>query len=234
MNRIKVLVVEDEVLIAETIMLYLEERGHVFLKNATSYEEAIEMIGKYNPDVVLLDIRIYGEKSGIDLAKYLSINEPQIPYIFLTSHYDKNVLNKALATNPYGYLTKPMNKESLWTTLEMVYNNQRKIRDRNPSITVKDGNKTHVILEDSIMYIQAKHVYVNIFTDDGKIILTRSSIGQLLDQLKNDSFIQCHRSYIINVNHVSSWTHSEISINDVIIPISRAKKSDVLNKLRNN
>lgn len=234
MNPIKVLVVEDEVLIAETIKLYLEERGHIFLENATSYEEAVEMIDKFQPDIILLDIRLYGEKSGIDLAKYLSLNKPKLPYVFLTSHYDKNVLNKALATNPYGYLTKPINKESIWTTLEMVINNQLKINDQHDSLVVNDGNKTHAITKGDIMYIQAEHVYVNIITNNNNTILTRSSLTQIWNKLQSDSFIRCHRSYIINKKYVSSWTNTELIINGKVIPISRSNKNLVINSLKAN
>jgi len=67
----KILIVEDEILIAETIKTYLNERGHIITEIAISYEEAIDAYQREQPDVILLDVRLYGKKSGIDVAEYL-------------------------------------------------------------------------------------------------------------------------------------------------------------------
>lgn len=229
MNAIKVLVVEDEILIAETIRLYLEERGHIYLDCAISYEEAIDAFERCQPDLVLLDVRLYGNKSGIDFAHYLSKNDLKTPYIFLSSQFDKKVIKDALQTKPSGYLTKPIIKETLWTMLELVYSNHKQtLREDNATINISDGSSIHNINEKDILYISAEHVYIKIQLKNGNAIMSRYSLSQLLQKLKSAFFIQCHRSYIINLNEVTSWNNSHLFINQENIPISRSRKNEIL------
>ena len=88
MNNLKVLIVEDEVLIAETIRMYLEELNYIVTAICISYEEAIETFHLNTPDLGLLDIRLFGSKSGIDVAHYLYIPVNKHQYVFLTSQFD--------------------------------------------------------------------------------------------------------------------------------------------------
>ena len=78
MSTLKILIVEDEILIAETIKLYLEEKGHIIQDICISYREATRAIEREQPDLVVLDIRLYGEKSGIDVAKYIKQQSKKI------------------------------------------------------------------------------------------------------------------------------------------------------------
>ena len=77
-----------------------------------SYEEAIRAITMTLPDVVLVDIRLFGEKSGLELAETIQMQYPHLPIVFLTSQYDVRVSNKALELNPSGYLVKPVQKRT--------------------------------------------------------------------------------------------------------------------------
>lgn len=226
MSGLKVLVVEDEVLIARTIQLYLEERGHICLDIAISYEEAVEKYNELKPDIVLLDVRLYGEKSGIDFAKYLKSSNYSTPYVFLTSQFDKSALEKVVDTRPAGYLTKPIVKESLWTTIEVARCNTS--TDQPKSISINDGTKTQIIAIDDIQYIIAQHVYIKIYLKSGKQIITRLPLTHIIKELDESSFFHCHRSYIINVNSVKSWSINNVEINNLIIPISRSRRSELL------
>lgn len=120
MKALNVLIVEDELLIAETIKLYLTERGHVVGGMAISYDEAIQKINETKPDVILLDIRLYGEKSGLDIAQYLHITNNKTPYIIVSSQYDTPYIERAMRAEASGYITKPISKETLWSTLELA------------------------------------------------------------------------------------------------------------------
>lgn len=121
MRKLNILIVEDEILIAELISEYLIETGHEVLGIALSYEEALQQINLRKPDLILVDIRLYGENSGIDLVNHLNGQQESIPIIYLSSQYDQRTLQLALNTNPYGYLTKPIRKETLWTSIEAAY-----------------------------------------------------------------------------------------------------------------
>jgi DNA-binding LytR/AlgR family response regulator len=233
MIPLKVLIVEDETLIAELIKIYLAERGHELIGNPISYQEAIDSFTFLEPDIVLLDIRLYGEKSGIDVAYYLKENKPHLPFIFLTSQFDQKHLDNALATGPFGYLTKPVQKETLWTTLESAFNKSNFSKTDDLHIIVFDGQKNINLAEKDILYLEANHVYVEIHMANGKTIIVRNSLNNMVAQLNAKVFIQCHRSFIININHTQSWDLNSIMIRNKDIPISRSQKKNIVSKLKN-
>lgn len=232
MKPLRVLIVEDEILIAETIKLYLEERGHSVTDIAISYEEALDSYLNNRPDIILLDIRLYGKLSGLDFARFLSEEKVPTPYVFLTSQLDSSTLNNAFLTNPKGYLSKPIHKQSLWTTVALAYQ-QSTAPNLLEAITIRvqDGNVTHNLLENEICFIQAEHVYIRIEMEDKRVIFSRLSLSQISKYLQSACFIQIHRSYIININYVIKYTAAEVFIHEHTLPISRSRKNAVLEKL---
>lgn len=228
MKKLNVLIVEDEVLIAETIRLYLLEYNHLVAAICISYEEAIEAFHLHAPDLVLLDIRLYGEKSGVDVALYLSnqVNKP--PYIFLTSQYDKRTLDAAVQTVPYGYITKPFSKETLMASIEAAYRlfESQKVFDQK--IELFDGKNNHLLQSEDIVYLMAEHVYTKFILKSGATILCRMALQSSFETIKSNHFFQCHRSYIINLAHIANWNKEEIMMsNGDVIPVSRSRKEDL-------
>ncbi len=231
MNSIKVLIVEDEILIAETIEMFLKERGHSVTDIAISYEEAVESFKTNLPDVVLLDVRLYGEKSGIDFANYLNEKQQITPFVFLTSQFDTRIVHKAMATKPLGYLAKPIHKESLWTTTELAYQHNLSKQTTEAKLHFHDGVNTHLIDANDILYIKSEHVYLKLFLKNAKPIVIRKSLKKIINNIDQNNFLQCHRGYIININHVESFSLNGLIINNDEIPISKTYKKRVLEKL---
>jgi len=177
LNILNILIVEDEIIIAETIKYYLEERDHNVLSIAISYDEAVQAYRLRCPDIVLLDIRLYDQKSGIDFANFLMTQSETPPYIYLTSQYDQRILAEALKTNPSGYLTKPIQKETLWTTVEAAYQLHTSTKLINGIIKIYDGKKNHIIDIDKILFLQADHVYTRFIMIDHIEYLCRNTIN---------------------------------------------------------
>ena len=234
MKSLKILIVEDEIFIAETIKMYLTERDHEIIDITISYDEALQSYNLRKPDLVLLDIRLYGDKSGIDFANFLMTQADAPPYVFLTSQFDTRVLEMALQTNPYGYLTKPFQKESLGTAVDAAYNVYSNKNDKVESAVIADGKKNHLIRFKDILYMQSDHVYSNIFTVEGDKITVRKSLQELLDICTCDYLLCCHRSYIVNIKQIREWNIEEIVlINSIVIPISKTRREEILKKLKN-
>lgn len=233
MNRLNILIVEDEIIIAETIKYYLEERDHNVLSVAISYDEAVQVYRLRCPDLVLLDIRLYEQKSGIDFANFLMTQSEPPPYIYLTSQYDQRILAEALKTNPSGYLTKPIQKETLWTTIEAAYHLHTSTKFINGNIKIYDGKKNHEIKLSDILYMKADHIYSKIILTNYSEIISRNALHWLLEELNNNIMIWCHRSYIVNRNYIESWSSEEILLKDnIVIPISRSRKNEVITALK--
>jgi len=107
MSTIRILIVEDELIIAEDIKIELESLGYEVIGIAATYDEAIELFNNYHPDVMLVDILIAGGKDGIDLARTIRKKE-DLPLIFLTSYADKGTVERAKQVKPLTMLTKNM------------------------------------------------------------------------------------------------------------------------------
>ena len=141
MSDIRVLIVEDEPLIAEDIAQGLEKNEFLVSAVVYSKEDAIEQLNTNLPDMVLLDINLSGEMSGIEIAEKIN-RIYNIPFIFITSYSDKQTLEKAKHTEPSGYIVKPFNEASLYSTLEIaLYNHAQKNKRKFPELSFSKINQ---------------------------------------------------------------------------------------------
>jgi PAS domain S-box-containing protein len=122
----RVLIVEDEGLIAHDIAARLEVLGHKVVDTVSTAAEAVEMAPK--ADVVLMDIRIDGPKDGIEAAREIR-ERRHVPVVFLTAHADRSTLERAKITGPFGYLVKPLATASLQSAIEVAVYRHRMERN---------------------------------------------------------------------------------------------------------
>lgn len=115
----KILIVEDEFIVARNLEMILEEAGYTISGIATSAREAQEFIQQHKPDLVLLDIRLKGKLSGIDIARKLRADH--IPFIYLSANSNQPILEEAKTTEPYGFLVKPVREKDLLVALEIAW-----------------------------------------------------------------------------------------------------------------
>jgi DNA-binding NarL/FixJ family response regulator len=122
MSKLKILIVEDEPVIAENIAVYLDNNDFEVSGIAYDTDEALEQLKTNTPDAVILDINLDSEKDGIDIAATINKNY-QLPFLFLTSYSDKETLNRAKLVKPAGYIVKPFNEKTLLASLEIAISN---------------------------------------------------------------------------------------------------------------
>lgn len=122
MLRKKILVVEDEPLIALNIQVELEKEGYEVIIDCFNVSQALQLIEKENPNLVIIDIHLNDETSGIELGQIL-LEKNERPFMFLTSYSDRMTLEKVRNTRPYGYLVKPFNPENLIATIFVILSN---------------------------------------------------------------------------------------------------------------
>jgi DNA-binding NarL/FixJ family response regulator len=122
MSELKILIVEDEPVIAENIAMYLN--NYDFTVSAIAYddEEALYQLNTNTPDAAILDINLDSALNGIQIADYINKNY-QLPFLFLTSYADKETLEKAKMVEPWGYIVKPFNEKTLLASLEIAISN---------------------------------------------------------------------------------------------------------------
>lgn len=237
MSKVKILVVEDEIIIADNICDALEDLGYEALEPAINYTEAIVRIEEENPDIAILDIQLSGKKTGIDIAKKIreSFN---FPFIFLTSNSDDFTLNLAKEVMPPAYLVKPFSKDELYTSIEIALHNfSKKVGEINSnnliikdSLFVKDKGFYTKIHFDEILFLKSSHVYIEIELKSHQKMVVRTSLNDILKKL-NDSFVRIHRGYIVNTKYLSQITHSSVKILNEEIPIGKKYKEDIVKRI---
>ncbi len=154
-NKIAILIVEDEALIAEDIKEICVEAGFEVVSVCYRASQALNALLHEHFDLVLLDINLEDELSGIDIAQYMINHKIAIPYIFLTSYTDTNTLNAAKDVHPIGYVVKPFQKEQLISTIEISLFNHTKFNIPHGLNKAELESKFKVHLTDREMEILA-------------------------------------------------------------------------------
>lgn len=155
------LVVEDEFLIAHDLKRILIKAGYQVVGLAGSVDEAQAIIDDHRPDIVLLDIFLKGQKTGIDLAYWL--NDQSIPFVYLSANLTDHLLESAKRTQPFGFLTKPFREKDVLTTLEIAryrhaHSEEAKLRQQqtiqiavnNAIVTIQDREQLCLAIADQI------------------------------------------------------------------------------------
>jgi DNA-binding LytR/AlgR family response regulator len=179
------------------------------------YNEAINYLTNRKVDLAIVDINISGEKTGIDIAKYIN-KYIKIPFIYLTSYTDRQTIAKILETHPAGYLSKPINEINLLTMIELAV---KKHFNPNSYISIAIGNKTYRFQKNSVLYACSDHVYVKLYLRE-KTLLLRTSLKNLIDKLPKGVLKRYGKSIALNPLHISHLTSKTAKIGDMVFNIS--------------
>lgn len=217
LSDLKILIVDDEVLIAEYVKGILADEGAQKVHTVYDYQNALLTFDVFRPDIVLMDINLNGSATGIDLCKSINHNAK---IIFLTAQTEMETMQKALQYDPVAYLTKPLKKVDL---LASVYLALQKMYAK--TIKVKNGTSEFVINQEDILYVKSDNVYLDIFTVN-KNYTIRTTLESFYHHLDKARFKRPHRSYIVNKSAVTKITAKTVYINNTAIPVSRHTEID--------
>jgi len=236
MKEVKIFIVEDEPILVEQLRIQLEEMDYWVVGNADRGEVAISRIISIQPDVVIMDINIKGSLSGIDVGLELNINGYKGGIIFLTSLDDDSVFDAARDVLPFDYLVKPVGKRKLRRTLELLTSTQNTtVQTTNEVVVLKGKNELYKIAVSDIITIEVCDKQC-LITVDGKQepISIRIGLSELMEKLLNQLLFKVHRSFIVNEKYIDSYdiTMNQISLGEIIVPVSRSFKSEVLNRMK--
>lgn len=229
MNKPSIYIVEDEYLIVSTIETALMKYGFTVLGDAENAITALKNIEILKPDLILLDIQLEGSKDGIDLA--LELDKQKQPYLFLTSQTDPKTINRVKKTNPLGYVIKPFTENSLRSNIELAWHDYK---SQNISfLTIKSEGRTYKIDQNTILYLKAFDNYCYIYTTS-RSHLVPHTLKHMSSYLNKENFIQTHRSYWVNLNHVEATENNKLFLKTEPIPLSASQKIAVIKKLKDN
>lgn len=240
---LKILIVEDEMIIAANISLQLSTLGYEVTGIIPRGEEALIHIKEQKPDIVLLDINLKGKIDGIETALLMQ-EDFNIPIIYLTANADDKNFNRAKTTNPYAFISKPFKKLDLQRAIELTANHlqlnnntEKEIQDIDDEplilkdcIFVRHHEKMVKISINDILYIEAERNYCRIYAK-GKEYLIVTTLKDIDEKLPQDHFLRIHRSFIVNISQIDEIATSHVVVSRKAIPISKQLKSELLKRL---
>ena len=216
MNDLRVLIADDDMGM-RTIMRKIVERveDFVLVAEAGDGKTALELVEKLKPDVVFLDVEM-PEKTGVECARAIQDMDPNIVIIFATAH--DSYMGDAFEVYAFDYLIKPFKVERVIQTLERVRERLMTRSGRTAAVPAvkpralsgrmmlrhREG-VSFVDLQD-ILLIQREERSTVLYTADNERFVTNDTLSEMEERLPADVFFRCHKSYIINLNHIRDIT----------------------------
>jgi DNA-binding LytR/AlgR family response regulator len=236
----KILIVEDDPMISESVGDILRMLDHQVVGVADNANDAIELCNLHQPELALLDIQIAGDIDGVELAEIIR-DQFDIPFIFTTAFADNATIERARDMGPFGYLVKPYGVKEVNAAIqvakasfdrlkkaEKASTNMSKIIDN--SLFLKVDNKLVKVKIEDILFVEAKGDYA-LFKTKAKGYIVHTTIKKVQDRLGNFNFQKVHRSFVVNISKIIDIEESNLLIDDKVIPISRANKESLINRL---
>lgn len=223
-NNLKCVVVDDEPMAREILISYINKTPNLDLietfKNAS---EALVFMQENTADVYFLDINM-PEISGLTLAKII---KKKSKIIFTTAYREYAV--DGFKLQAIDYLLKPFAYDRFLEAIKKISPRSKMEITSSTFMFVRSERKMVKVDFEDILYVESLSDYVKIITAE-KTIITRETITNLEEKL-NKNFIRIHRSFIVPINKINSYTNEFIEINKKALPISRSYKESVLQKL---
>jgi DNA-binding LytR/AlgR family response regulator len=248
MSKTNILVIEDESIVSKDIQNSLKKLGYNVVGSANNGEDAISLAREHHPDLVLMDIMLKGEMSGIDAADVVR-KELNIPVIFLTAYADESTLSKAKITEPYGYILKPFKEIDLHSSIEMAIYKHKKVseikkeRDFLYSLVenkegakdilfVKSNSRLVKVNTQDIFYIEALKDYVVINTELTRYTI-HSTMKDIEKRLAPNEFMRVHRSFIVRIDKIVAIENHNLLLekDKKSVPIGGSYKDELLQRL---
>ncbi len=244
-NLIKILVVEDEMIIGAKISMQLTSLGYEVTGILPRGEEAILHVEENKPDIILLDINLKGKLDGITTAEQIQLRN-NIPVIYLTANSDEATFNRAKLTRPYAFISKPFKQLDLQRAIELTISHMAENETgiiaeneagreqpfiMNDRIFVRYKEKMVKILIADILYVEADRNYSRIFTKDKEYLLS-ITLKTIEEKLPSRLFQRIHRSYLINITQVDEVSESQVLIAQKSIPLSAGLKEQLMQRIQ--
>ena len=251
MEKINILIVEDESIVAMDLATALHQDDYEVVGIANRAEEAMRLFNQHAVDIVLMDIHLAGPKDGIDTAVDL-MKIRQTPVIYLTAFTDQATVERVKPTFPSAFLAKPYQISNVRIAIELALNSfaaqktrqeqggaalfhtpaageagysKEPIWQMGDSIFIKYNYRFVKVRLADVLFVQANRNHISVHTEDKKFVL-RLSLGQLFDRLVFDRLIRIHRSYAVNIDSIQSFTEQTVVTGKGEFPIGRSYKED--------
>ncbi len=240
-NKVKILVVEDEFIVAEEISEILKMKNYDVIGTSSNGEGALKLVEEDKPDIILLDIHIDGEIDGIQTAEKIREKHADIAIIYLTAFSDGEHLSRAKETNPAAYIVKPFDDRNLLIAIDLAFTNLQKPNTWNESehksfiledrIYIKEKDRYIKLMIRDILFIKATGSYSEIITSDKKFTFSLN-LKHLSNKFSHNLLCKVHRSYIINIDKIDIIQGNKVIIENHEIPVGDSFREEIAKKFK--
>jgi two-component system LytT family response regulator len=229
------IIVEDEILAQDILVKYIHAFSSLQLvKTFSNASEALSFLNDHTVDIIFLDINM-PELSGIEFLKLLKRKQQ----VILTTAYSRYAM-EGYEYAVCDYLLKPIRYErflkAVNTAIERIAKpviDELLINDATQShLFIKEDQQVHKINFDELLFIQGMGNYLKLFLADKKLIITRTTIIEIEEQLPQHLFLRVHKSYIVSLKAIGKIAHAQIDIDGTLIPIGATYKQEVMKKIK--
>ncbi len=236
---LKILIVEDEMLIAANLALQLEGLGYVVCGTVPRGEEALVLAREHKPDLILMDIQLKGVLDGIQTVERLQ-REHNLAVVYLTANDDDVHFDRAKATNPFAFLSKPFKKQELQRAIELVASHVLASKKNGTAdlesavfddrIFVRHNDAMVKVMIGDVLYIEAERNYCRIYTKGEEYLLV-ATLKEIEEKLPTGHFLRVHRSFLINIALVEEVGSTHVVVVDKVIPLSKSMREELLSRI---
>lgn len=241
MKDARIFIVEDDYVVAKNLSFLLENLGYQVQGIAETGEEGLLQIKKEKPDLVILDIDLAGALNGIDVGRKLK-EQFGIPFIYITAHADGQTMTEALPTDPWAYLAKPFNENTLRSSIELALykifqqkhppaaleaDRRDKTYTMEDAIFIKSKNRLVKVALSDILFVEANDIYANVYTRESKY-LVNYTLKAIAEKFPEKNFLRVHRSYLVNRHKVEAIEYNDLLLNGHRIPVGKTYREDLM------
>jgi len=227
MKMYSCIIVEDEFPAIELLKSYISNFDNLSLDGVFTDPIAASLYLTNHPvDVLFLDIQL-PKLNGMELLKSI----PKPPFVVITSAYSEHAVN-AFELTVFDYLLKPYSLQRFVQTINRIQSQQSSI-PVVPSITIKESRKNIKIPISAICFVESQREYVLIYQEN-EVVKTKMTISAIDELLPASEFVRIHRSFLVSLNRITSFTMSSVTVLDKELPIGRYYKKEALTKIESD
>lgn len=245
MNKVEILIVEDDQFFAKKLEQDLTVLGYSVIGIAENGKEAMAMFYSKDPDLVIMDIHLKGEQSGVEIAKLMMNDEVnKKPVIFLTSDNSSDTFEEAKQLMPFAYMQKPVDNFTLQHQIElaMFYSDNDSTDTPREKLSkgvfqkdffyIKKNKRVVKLFYKDILYAEVESNYSTVHTTSENFTIV-SSLRELINKLPKNDFLRIHKNYIVNLLLVKEFNFEEYSvmIQNHSLPIGKKFKARIMESL---
>jgi len=236
-SKKKILIVEDQPIIAADLSGYMKDFGYQPLPTVKSGDDALVLLENIQVDCVLIDINIEGEMDGVELAHQIK-EAYHIPMIFITALQDDLTIQRITSSGASAYLVKPVSEYSLKASMELALHKEERVSSpkfdtprKHEDFYIKHKNQLRRISAEEVNVCEAYDNYVYLHTNEGKFLI-HSSLKAVAEKLTPFDFMRVHRSFIVNMKSIDGLEGDDILINGLRIRIGKTYREEFMSQIR--